>query len=192
MSLDALSAIAQIGTFVVIAATAIAALVQLSHLRAANQVASFGAFIREYEGPELRDAFHFVRTQLATRLEDPAFRQQLRGGPVDRDEHPEVAVANFFDLWGGYYREGVIDRTAFMRHNARIVISFWNILEPVVALSVTDGVNTAWEQFEYLAVQAREWVAHHPGGDYPSGMKRIPLVDRWRDADTAGSGPSSR
>jgi hypothetical protein len=60
MSLEAWSAAAQIGTFLVIAATAVAALVQLNHLRAANQIAASNMFIQEYEGPELREAF-FVR-----------------------------------------------------------------------------------------------------------------------------------
>jgi hypothetical protein len=40
MSLEALAGLAQVGTFVVIAATAVAALIQLSHLRAANQFAA--------------------------------------------------------------------------------------------------------------------------------------------------------
>jgi hypothetical protein len=184
MSIEMLSAIAQIGTFIVIAATAVAALVQLSHLRAANQVTAFGDFIREYEGPELREAFHFVRTELKQRLEDPIFRQQLRDGKIDRVSHPEIVVANFFDLWGGYYRQGVIDRRMFMRHNGAIVVSFWERLAPVFGLlAPTDPSNTAFQQFEYLTVMARAWAAEHPAGDYPKGVARIQLADPWLEAD---------
>ena len=174
MSLDAWAAFAQVGTFVVIAATAIAALIQLKHLRAANDMSASNMFIQEYEGPDLRDAFSFVRTQLAKRLEDPAFREELRSSQLDRSIHPEIAICNFFDQYGGYYRQGAVNRTMFMRHNAGVVLRFWELLEPVVALvAEPSGSNTSFEQFEYVAVQAQDWVANHPKGDYPKGMRRI-------------------
>jgi len=185
MTLEAWSAIAQIGTFVVIAATAIAALIQLRHVRAANDMTTSNMFIQEFEGPDLREAFAFVRTQLDEKLKDPAFRRELREGQVDRAKHPEIAVCNFFDQWGGYYRHGAINRTQFMRHNAGVVTRFWRRLEPVVALLVgPDGVNTAFEQFEYLIVQAQDWLAKHPSGDYPAGVRRIPLTDPWAAEDS--------
>jgi hypothetical protein len=183
MSLEAWSAAAQIGTFLVIAATAVAALVQLNHLRAANQIAASNMFIQEYDGPELREAFSFVRSQLKHRLEDPAFRKEIRNGDLDRAKHPEIMVCNFFDQWGGYFREGAMDRTMFMRHSAGVVLAFWEHLAPVVVLSARDGANKAFEQFEYLAVQAEDWEAIHPGGDYPKGVRRMPLTDPWRDLD---------
>lgn len=177
-SVEGWAGMAQIGTFVVIAATAVAALVQLRHLRAANNMAAASAFIQEFEGPELREAFTFVRTQLKQRLEDPAFREEIRDFTQDRSKHPEIAVCNFFDLWGGHYREEAINRTWFMRHNAGVVLGFWALLEPVVALSASrDGGNISFEQFEYLAVKAQDWLTAHPGGDYPKGTRRLTLHD---------------
>jgi hypothetical protein len=184
MSLEAVAAFAQIGTFVVIGGTAIAALVQLRHLRAANEMAAASMFIQEFEGSELREAFSFVRTQLEQRLEDPEFRKEIRGGKPDRRRHPEISVLNFFDLWGGHYRGGAINRTWFMRHNAGVVLGFWSLLEPVVAiLAVHDGANLSFEGFEYLAVKAQDWVAAHPAGDYPKGARRLDLIDKWNDLD---------
>jgi hypothetical protein len=186
MSVEMVGAIAQIATFTVIGATAVAALVQLRHLRAANEMQAASMFIQEFEGPELRDAFSFVRTQLRHKLEDPVFRAEIRGPAQDRAKHPEVAVLNFFDLWGGHYRGGTINRTWFMRHNAGLILGFWNLLEPVVGLSLTpDGRNVYFEAFEYLAVQAQDWIAAHPGGDYPPGVRRMQIRDRWKDVDLA-------
>lgn len=185
MSLELWSAVAQIGTFIVIAVTAIAALVQLQHLRAANQLLSWQTFFHSYEGDELRDAFHFVRVELAERLKDPAFREELRSGQIDRMRHPEVKIASFFDYWENYYRMGAIDRRAFMTANADLVNGFWERLEPAIALLSASygGVNISFESFEYMTVQARRWLASHPGGDYPAGAARIPLIDPWRDID---------
>ena len=84
MSLELWSTIASVGTFVVITATAIAAVLQLRHLRAANMVAAIQSFFNAYEGPELREAFQFVRNELPLRLEDRTFRQELRAGRTDR------------------------------------------------------------------------------------------------------------
>ena len=186
MSFEAVAALAQVATFVVIAATAAASMVQLRHLRAANQVSSVRVLLEEYEGAELRDAFHFVRADLAARLQDPVFREELRTGKSDRLTHPEITICNFFDKWGAHYREGAIDRRAFMRQMAGVTVGFWKRLEPaIVLMSYPSGVNTSFEAFEYLTVEAQRWIARHPNGDYPKGMPRIALVDPWKDEDRA-------
>ena len=186
MSLEAWAALAQVATFIVIAAAAAASLVQLRHLWAANQVAAVRTLLEEYEGAELRDAFHFVRTELAARLEDPVFREELLSGDLDRVKHPEVTICNFFDKWGSHYREGAIDKRAFMRMMAGVTVTFWKSLEPAIALRAnSNGVNTAFEHFEYVTVEARSWIAVHPDGDYPTGKPRIPLVNPWKKADRA-------
>jgi len=181
MSLEVWTALAQIGTFVVIALTAIAALIQLSHLRTANVISATNSFLEEYEGPENREAFSFVRAQLAHRLDDPDFRKDYEVRNLDRTQHPETAVLNFFDKWGAYYRQGAIDREMFMRLNAGLVLRHWRQLEPVVAiLAEQDGSNVAFEQFEYLAVQADDWMHVHPSGDYPKDVRRMPLTNPWK------------
>ncbi|MBV8669680.1 MAG: hypothetical protein JOZ28_10745, partial [Candidatus Eremiobacteraeota bacterium] len=134
MTLEAWGTLASVGTFIVITATAIAALMQLRHMRAANQIVTWQQFASAYEGTEFRQAFDFVRTELSKRLEDPAFRQELREGRTERTKHPEITICNLFDQWGLYYRSGAIDRTGFMRVNAGVVVSFWKRLAPVVAL----------------------------------------------------------
>ena len=184
MPLEFWSTVASIGTFIVIAATAITAVVQLRHIQSANKVAAIQTFASTYEGAELRDAFHVVRTELNQRLEDPSFRREIRTGNVDRLKHPEIQICNFFDQWGLYYRDGVIDKDSFMRVNAGLIVQFWERLEPVVAL-LADPVkgNYSFQQFEYLTVQARRWLERHPEGDYPKGEQRIQLTDSWRETD---------
>ena len=183
MSLELVSAISAVATFFVIAATAIAAMVQLRHMRAANQVASLSTFLDDFEGPKYREAFDFVRTDLAERLEDPAFRREIREGNLDRRKHPEITVCNLFEQWGLFLRVGAID-IRFMEA-LKVAGGFWDRLEPVVALCAerTGGVNVVFENFEYLAIQARTWFAEHPNGTFPAGTERLALVDRWKAED---------
>lgn len=185
MSIEFWNTFASTGTFVVIGVTAIVAFIQLRHLRSANQVAAMQTFFMTYEGTEVRHAFNYVRNQLSQHLEDPVFRSELRSGHFDRSHHPEIQVCNFFDQWGAYYRNRVIDRPTFMQLNAQLVAQFWKKLEPVISL-VADPVNgnTSFQQFEYLTVEARRWLKIHPTGDFPKKTPRIPLGDAWREADS--------
>lgn len=188
MPLEAWGTLASVGTFVVISATAIAALVQLRHMRIANQLVTWQSFASTYEGPDLRPSFDFVRHELARRLEDPAFRAEIRAGRVERSKHPEITVCNFFDQWGLYYRSGVVDRNAFMRTNGGVVVTFWDLLAPVIVM-LADPVhgNVAFQDFEYLTVEAIRWRERHPHGDYVHGAARMPLVDRYEKLDKAES-----
>ena len=186
MSAEWLTAIGTLGTFVVIAASAFAALVQLRHLRAANQIATLAAFTQQYEGPELRDAFHFVRTELASRLEDRTFRDELRSGKLDRARHPEVTIGNFFEQWGRNYRSGSIDKRAFLKDMGNIAIAFWERMAPVIAMvsERTDGINVAFENWELMVVDAYAWTARHRHGTFPTNINRIALVDPWKKTDS--------
>lgn len=185
MSLDQIASLSQIATFVVIGATAVIGFVQLRHLRNANRVEFMRGLSQDYEGVERREAFQFVRSELADRLRDPSFRTELRSGRWDRSKHPEMNILNLFETWGRYYREGVVAREPFIASFCRVVTGFWDLLEPVVALVATrtNGENQAFGSFEYLTVQARSWMAKHPHADYPSGAPRIPLTDQWAEED---------
>jgi uncharacterized membrane protein YqjE len=56
-----LAAIASVATFLVIGATAIAALIQLRHMRNSNQLAIFSEARHNMETPEFQDAVRFPR-----------------------------------------------------------------------------------------------------------------------------------
>ena len=77
MTLEALSTAAAIGTFLVIAATAIAALIQLRHLRVSNQLQGLLAILSLPYEPILHESFEFVSHELEARLRDPEFRHEL-------------------------------------------------------------------------------------------------------------------
>lgn len=184
MSAEFWTAFGSLGTFVVIAATGVIAMVQLRHLRAANQALVMHNLFNEYEGPEYRDAFHFVRVDLANRLADPDFRRELRSGVTDRVKHPEIIILNFMEQMAALYRYGAMDRAIFLQSFSTVVVGFWDRLEPVIALMAdpTHG-NLIFQHFESMALDARRWVREHPHGKFALGAERIALVDRWRDAD---------
>jgi hypothetical protein len=92
MSQDTLGSAAAIGTFVVIAATATAAIIQLRHLRQSNQLDALLTILRMPYGPVLHDAFEFIDSELPGRSNDSNFMQLLDASPINRKIHKELWV----------------------------------------------------------------------------------------------------
>ena len=61
-------------TFVVIAATAVAAIIQLRHLRSTNQMNALLTMMQMWESPGMQEHYHYLISEFPKRLEDPAFR----------------------------------------------------------------------------------------------------------------------
>jgi Domain of unknown function (DUF4760) len=188
MSLELVNTLATFGTFVVIAATAIAAIVQLRHARSSNHIAALNELRETQETPEFQAAHHFVQTQLAPKIQDPTFRHQILVPSARTDEmRPLLAMAraigNYYEGVGVLVRTGLVDRELVMQMWADNVISAWEALATYAALARRRSGNALWENFEYLTVLAQDWMAAHSKGTYPAGMRRIELKDEWLEAD---------
>lgn len=188
MSLDLVNTSATCATFVVIAATAIAAIVQLRHLRASNQIAAFNELRQAYESPNLSAAHRYVDTQLAHDLEDPAFRYALAHRFARTDEiHGAVKhllnFGHFFESIGIVVKAGLLRKEIVLETWSDIIVAGWAQLEPVTAIFRRTQDPLAYETFEYLTVLARRWQKEHPNGSYPVSLPRIEIHDAYAEAD---------
>lgn len=172
MPLEALNTAASIATFVVIAATAIAALVQLLHIRRANQLSGLIKTIDILQDPGIREMINFVRHDLKERMKEPAFRQGLTVRPVDRRVHPELYLCDLYQHVGSMVRAGLIDEKIYLQTEWYNVDLYWSLLREVVILARTHS-PFVFENFEYLAARAQAWAEAHPQGDYPKDAQRL-------------------
>jgi hypothetical protein len=188
MSLELVNTFATCATFVVIAATAIAAIVQLRQLRASNQIVAFNELRQAYENPNLAAAHKYIDTQLARDLEDPAFRYAV-ANRFARTEETHGAVkhllnfGHFFDSAGIVVREGLIRKEIVLQAWSDIIVAGWMQFEPVTAIFRRTQDPLAYEAFEYLTVLARRWQKEHPNGSFPKGVRRIEIGDPYAEAD---------
>src|SRR5436305_12465764 len=106
-SAEYLAAFASIATFLVIAATAIAAFIQLRHIHGANQLAGLLHLTETWRSDAFQSANTFIRDELAGRLRDPAFRRQLLRADPDRRSHPELYIADMLEQTGSYIKYGM-------------------------------------------------------------------------------------
>jgi hypothetical protein len=182
--LDVINTAAQVGSFVVVLAAALAAVVQLRHLRASNELEALLTLTAQLREDHLQDAFRFVQTELSTRMESAVYRADLaRIGYIVG--HPEMEVCNWFNEVGTLVKNRLIDQATFLDLFARLVSYYWLRLEPVVAILRRQRGAGQYENFEYLAQLAQQWQRKHPDGSYPKGVDRLAIVDTWAAIDAA-------
>lgn len=182
MSAEYLSAYAAIGTFIVIAITAIAAVVQLRHIRGANQLTGLLHLTQAWGGEDVQAANRFIHAELPVRLREPQYRAELMAPNPDRRAHKELLVADILEQTGSYIKYGMIDGQQFLDITGGYVRHMWGCLKPVVAMRrVAMNSASLYENFEYLAVLEQDFTAKHGGDNYPRGVRRLMKETEWRD-----------
>ena len=182
MSAEYLTAYASIGTFVVIAITAIAAVVQLRHIRGANQLTGLLHVTQTWRGDEIQEANRFIHAELPAKLKDPVYRAELSAPDPDRRAHIELLVADMLEQTGSYIKYGMLDGQQFIDITGGYVRHMWESLKPVVTLRRAAMKSASlYENFEYLAVLEQDFSAKHGGDNYPRGVRRLMNESEWRD-----------
>ena len=186
MTLEALSTAAAVGTFLVIAATAIAALIQLRHLRVSNQLQGLLAILTMPYEPVLQQSFEFVSHELEARLQEPEFRRQLERDTVDRLVHKEMRVLDYYERLGSIVKNGLIPEDLYFDNSTPE--QYWRLLSQVIAIRRRVRGPVVYDNFEYLVARSRDWDARHPNGNYPASASRLAIEDRWAEEDRRLSG----
>jgi hypothetical protein len=188
MTPEALTAYATLGTMLVFLGSVIAALVQLRHMRASNELEAILSLEKDFRSHEVQTALHYVQERLAQKLEDPQYRHELAAiGFINTERHPELIACNWFTQIGTVLKHGLITEATFMDLFARLIRYYWKALAPVVAIMRRTRGPGQYDEFEYLALRAIAWLERNPEGVFPRGMLRTPLPDPWKEADERGS-----
>ncbi len=187
MSLELVNSLATFGTFLVIAGTAIAALVQLRHARGSNQIAALDELRTVFQSNEFSEAASFLNTRLGDLVRTPAFRYQwaYRDKRTEefRDDIQRVRlVGNYYEDVGALIADGLLDGDLTCKIYGNDISACWDQLEALTAVA-RRATSNVWENFEYAAMLSKKWFEAHPEGDYPRGAPRLLIVDEWLEAD---------
>jgi len=186
MSLDLLNTIGTLLTIAIVGATAIAALVQLRHLRAGNQITALLAVQNELDSAEFREAEIIVRQELPAALLDREFCEfEIAMSQADRKAPPNERylrirqaanfVGNTFENLGAIVKNGILDRALFVDIYSWVVLRYWRNLEGLTAIArAATGERSIYENFEYIAVISRESLDSHLE-TYPRNVARMDL-----------------
>jgi hypothetical protein len=182
MSPEMLNAFASVATFVVITVTAIAALVQLRHMRAGNQLTGMMEYINHWQNPEMQRAIMFVQSDLPAKLREPWYRAELFEQYVDRTQHLELQPADWCEQAGSYIKFGLITEAQFLDLAGSFVSYMWEALIEVIAIRrVAFNNQLMYENFEYLVtLERRKEQRQGEAGGYPAGTPRLLSMDEAR------------
>lgn len=183
MSFEIITAVAAVGTFLVIAATAVAAFVQLRHLSGSNSITALTESREVLESDEFAAAQRFVAFTLPDLIKDPDVRRRLTESPIGEDLRSLTVVGNVLESLGSFVRHGIVDRQIVISLWSEVVVRNWEALAPAIAIMRRSTGPMLWEQFEYLARISKDWIDSHPQGDYPPGVAHMPVNDVWLEAD---------
>ena len=183
MSLEVLSTAASIGTFVVIAATALAAMIQLRHLRTSNQLTGLLNILGRTEDPIFAHWRDETKKVARERLADPEFRRMLEDGDYERRDAPWIHLYNWYDYVGSLVKQGLIPQEAILDVYSMVLLGDWNEGEGIVAITRRRSGSGTWENFEYLAWLSKKWIEYNEGSVYPRNAGRMPIADKWLDED---------
>lgn len=157
MTLELWNTFATFGTFIVIAATAIAALVQLRHARGSNQIAALYELQDLSRTPQYTQAEHLMRTELLSKLNDPEFRYQVANRGTRTPENSAfvtklIDVGNFYENMGLLVKSGLIDRELALDIWSTSIPGTWERLAPFTAIVRQDqGVFMCFSLKEFAS-----------------------------------------
>ena len=190
MSLELVNTFGTLLTVAIIAATAIAAMVQLRHLRAGNQINAMLSIGNQYDHREFREAQQLLPRKLASTLEDPLYREyelaisRNQPPPAVPDDYVQLRsaanlVGNTHEELGILVKNGIVDKNLFLIDivgSSPETGADWNALPPMLApLPATRAYGRASNTSRYLS---EDWMREHPSM-YPKGMRRLQLHNPW-------------
>lgn len=190
LSLELVSTAATIFTALVIGATAVAALIQLRHLRTGNDIAAMLSIGERFGGNDFKHAEELIVHKLAPAMNDPVFREYVVAytrDPAPREVQHEYAelrraaalVGNIYEELGILVKAGIVNQSLFLERYCGVIVRGWDRLVDFTAL-VREAANEPgiWESFEYITVLAIDWNKVQPSS-YPHGVRRLDVRNRW-------------
>ena len=197
MSLELVNTIATLATCVIVATTAIAALIQLRHLRANNQIQGQLAINAFIQSDDFKTAEATLQG-LSKMLDDPKLAWAFRI-PVSPEMPPDViamrraasVVGSNLENIGNMVRNRLTDGRLFIEQFCNVVSESWDVLEPFTRIRRKyDAMHdSVWEDFEYLTILSREWM-RTKGSSFPKTSRR--LLPPWTELDVPEAKPRDK
>jgi hypothetical protein len=182
MSIEWISTFASLATLLLIAASAVAALLQMRHMHSSNQLLALTEVRETMESPEYRAALLYVLRELPKVMDDPVARQQLLIRPLPENFLAVRTVSTFFESLGVFVKRKALAGSITCDMWGDVVLTCWRRLGPLIANQRHAAGNPAlYENFEYLAVLSQRFKERHPRGAYPRGMQRMPASEIWAE-----------
>jgi hypothetical protein len=151
---EQLAAVAAVGQVLVIAAGAFFAYLQINRLRRQQEAELIQRIFETFNDQRFADALDFVYNDLALRLTEPAYVQQIFEGRATAASHREFVVMHFFNGLGLLLHNKMVAEHPIVFIVATPCIRAWERLAPVIEL-LRRRYAHAYTPFESLVARSR-------------------------------------
>lgn len=185
MSAEWVTAIATVGTFIVIAASAGAALFQLRHMRSGNEIAVLTELRETMESPEYHSALQEAAGAFQDRLRDPEFRRLIMSRQhiaAIEGVRSAAVIGNYFETAGALVKHQIIDADIYCDLFSSSVVAAWGYLETFIANRRLILGPVFWENFEYLVTVCERYDAKYANGTFSRSAWRKQLPAPWPES----------
>jgi hypothetical protein len=179
---ETIGALGSIISSTVIVVGAAAAVRQLRHLRASNEVTALQAIMESSDRADVTESLRFIQRELPEKLRDPAFVAQLAESPIAGEARAILPGVNFWERVGTFVILGAVSERSIMLLYYGPIVNTWAHAAPAFAILRRTQGPTAGENFEHLAVLATRWLEKQ----HPREARRL----RRMPTDAGGSGAS--
>jgi hypothetical protein len=193
VGVEYVAAIATILSSIVVIVGAFAAVRQLRHLRASNEVAVLQNVLNRYESSDVMESHRFITGELAERMDDPAFIAALSGSGLSGDARKLNPALDFWESVGAFVRAGAISQESIMYGFSYLAVSYWRLAAPAIDVLRRAQDPSVCEHFEHVAALSTRWL-EAPRSERQKGLLRMPAdAAEIRPARTAPpASPESR
>jgi hypothetical protein len=149
------AAIASTASAFIVAATALAAFLQLRHYRNANDIAVYLRVIDQMDSPEMMQA----RRRAATATSDPDYQRRLSNPAAHPDESTDLGpLLRFLEHLSVLVVKGGVAESLILAEYAEVFSGLWDLLRPgIIARREAFGPYTG-RAFEHLAMRSRRYI----------------------------------
>ncbi len=175
VSWEATTALASVASALIVLVASAAAVLQLRHLRLANQLQAYLDIKKAYDSPEFQAARHFLRT---CDMSDPDTVAAMTMPIVD----PRLnAIGAHYQHVARLLNRGVLDEELFAAYHDTAP-RVWKSLQPVADALRRGTGSPIWIDFEYLAYRSQrdrlveKFLARYPA-DFVEHAQVAPYLD---------------
>ena len=159
MNANWLAAIASLISALVVAITAIAAFVQIRHLRTTNDITVYLRLVDRLDSPAAQIAFESIDAFRERTANDPSFRLALTQRASPSEEFQEIGyLLRFFEHLSTLGITGGVSEKLVLAEYADNIADIWERLAETVYLRrLASGPHTG-AAFEHLAMRAKSYL----------------------------------
>lgn len=147
MTWEAVTAIASLSSAIVVCVAAVAAVIQIRHLRTGNQLEAFLRIYDVFNSPDMIAARRYCLEELPDVLANDSLRAAFIAGPI---EPRLLLVGNFENEVGALVVDGFLEER-LVWPLVPIAARLWAIAEPVAQHLRSQRDYPVWADFEYIA-----------------------------------------